>query len=880
MSLPSRHTAVRAVFVLLAVLAVGRVLLPGGQLAPLGYLTVVVGAAVLAWTAVLRGWRAGVWTAAGVTLSAVGDVVWQVRAWAGLPEVDVSVADAAYLASYVAVGIGLRKLLGRVPGGSPFDRFVDTAAVFLVVVYLEWVLVLADTLGDDSLPPLVRTVWAAYPVLDAWLLALVVRAWFVRAALRAEAVWVAAGAVTWFLADLGYLVVAGQSLLLDTGWSLGSLALAASLWAALGARPAPARPSARPERPVSRAQIALALFPLALPGLVELVSWSRGVDVDPTAGLVVTVAVLVLAFARAARLAHQQGELRQALERRARRAAALAADSADALVVVDALGVPLTGVDERPPSVLWAGVGSADPVGRQELLDRARAHPGRVCQAELRTTEADTWVEVRVVDRTSATDVGGLVVTLQDVSTRRRAQEELAHQAFHDGLTGLANRALFDDRVGHALTRTGRTGADPAVLSLDLDGFKSVNDTHGHPAGDELLRQVAGRLTAHVRPADTVARLGGDEFAVLLEQQPGGDPEDPHAVAERIRRELCRPYEVAGRRVRVGASAGLVVADPDAACTAATLLRDADTALYRAKAAGKGRVVRFEVGMRAELLQHTRLVADLPEALAAGQFRLVYQPVVHLDSGALEGFEALLRWAHPELGEVSPATFVPIAEENGAIETIGRWVLREACAAAAGWRGAGPGPAPTVAVNLSVRQLRSPHLVDDVAAALADSGLDPAALCLELTETALVDDTEQAALALGRLRRLGVRLAVDDFGTGYSSLTHLRQFPVDVLKIDRSFVSGIGPDGPAPRIVEGLLGLARVMGLDVVAEGVETVQQRDHLRSEGCRWAQGWLFSAALERADADARVAGAAGTVVPAARTAPRAPVVAGWTP
>ncbi|SSC24482.1 GGDEF-domain containing protein, partial [Klenkia terrae] len=856
-------TPCAAAFVALAVLAVGRLLVPAGTVAEVSYLVVVLGAAVLAWCAVARGWRAGTWTAAGVTLSAVGDLVWQLRAWSGAPEADVSVADVAYLASYLAVGLGLRRVVGRVAEGSRFDRFVDTAAVFVVVVYLEWVLALEATVSDDALSPLVRTVWAAYPVLDAWLLALVVRLWFARAGLRAEAAWIAVGAATWFAADLGYLVAASSSAVFDTGWTIGSLALAASSWAALAGRSTAAAPPAVRELPVSGAQIGLTLFPLVLPGAVEVWAFARGTDIDPAAGVLVTAVVVGLAFGRATRLARQQAQLRRVLELRARRAAALAADSADALVVVDAVGRPLPG--EHPRSAVWDAVGEADPAGRQDLLDRAAAQPGRVCVAELPSSTGGGWVEVRAVDRTAHPDVQGLVVTMQDVSERHRVQDELAHQAFHDGLTGLANRSLFDDRVAHALTRTGRTGLDPAVLSLDLDGFKTVNDTLGHPAGDELLRQVAGRLRDGVRPADTVARLGGDEFAVLLEPGPGDHVEDHLAVAERLRALLCAPYEVAGRVVRVGVSIGLVCADLDGDGTAASLLRDADTALYRAKAGGKGRVVSFEADMRAELLLRTRLAADLPEALAAGQLRLVYQPVVHLGSGAVEGFEALLRWQHPLLGEVSPAVFVPIAEEDGSIESIGRWALREACGAAASWRDDGADPAPGVAVNVSVRQLRSPHLVDDVAAALTDSGLDPAALCLELTETALVHDTEQAARALHRLRGLGVRLAVDDFGTGYSSLTHLRQFPVDVLKVDRSFVATIGRDGAQPRIVEGLLELARVMGLSVVAEGVETTEQRDLLRDEGCQSAQGWLFARALERAAAD-ELAIAGGVLGPVA--------------
>jgi diguanylate cyclase (GGDEF)-like protein len=834
--------------------ALGRLLVPSGTPNELLYLLVVTGAATLAWCAVLGGSRAGAWTATGVTLSALGDWVWQLLAWAGEPT-DVSVADIAYLLSYLAVGMGLRRVLARTVEGSRVDRLVDTAAVFLFVVYLEYVVVLQDSIDDQALTSLSRVVMAAYPVLDAWLVALVVRLFFARASFRPEAALVAGGALAWFLADMGYLFAAGASTVLDTGWTIGSLALAGSLWVTGAGRPAP-EVGTRTALPVSRAQLTVTLAPLAIPGVVAVVARLDDSAVDPVPGFVVTVTMLVLAFLRAHRLSRQQAELRAAVELRARRSTALAVDAADALVVVDRTGRHLRGAGLPEVSAAWSGVGAADPVGRQEVLDRAALHPGQPQVVELAGAHG-TWVEVRVVDRTAHPDLGGLVVTMQDVTERRRVQDELAHQAFHDVLTGAANRALFDDRITHALGRSARTGVDPTLLSMDLDGFKNVNDTLGHPAGDTLLRLVAQRLAAHVRPADTVARLGGDEFAVLLEGlTPDGDG-DHLAVAERLLAELSMPYEVAGRTVRVGVSIGLVTATPDGHPTPTTLLRDADAALYAAKAAGKGRVLVFEPQMRADLLLRTRLTADLPGALAAGQLRVVYQPVVDLGTGQLEGFEALLRWRHPVLGDVAPATFVPIAEETGHIGTIGAWVLHQACTAAAAWH-TGAGPAPTIAVNLSVRQLRSQDVVDHVATALADSGLPAHALCLELTETALVQDPEQAARTLHALRDLGVRLAVDDFGTGYSSMAHLRQFPIDVLKIDRSFVNGIGPDGPAPAVVRGLLELARVMGLDVVAEGVESVHQREQLQAQGCGSAQGWLFSAAVERHVADQQVADA----------------------
>ncbi|SCX59530.1 diguanylate cyclase (GGDEF) domain-containing protein [Klenkia marina] len=751
------ETAARRVLVALAVVAVGRLLLPEGVLSNVLYGVVALTACAVAWWAVAHGWRPGAWIAAAVSLSALGDVTWQLLTWGGLPPGRASLADVFFLSAYVAGGIGLRRLLARASRASRLDRLVDTTAVFLVVVYLEWVLALADVVADHRVPVATRLFFAAYPVLDAWLLALVVRLWFVRRTVRAEAGWVALAAAAWFVADLDYLSLPGDSDFLDAGWNIGSVALAASSWAALRAwRTGTATAEPVAGGTVTRPQLALALLPLAVPGAAQLVAAAHGTAVDPRPGIVVAGIVLVLAFLRGARLLEQQAELRTQLETR----------------------------------------------------------------------------------------------------------------AFHDVLTGLPNRALLDDRTTHALARSLRSGTAPVVLSLDLDGFKAVNDTLGHPAGDQLLRQVAARLVAHVRSADTVARLGGDEFAVLIEPLPGDGPDRHRELAERLVEAIGAPYELEGRTVRVGVSVGLVRAEDDGSSTSATLMRDVDTALYRAKDGGKGRVAVFAPTMRTELLLHTQLRDDLSTALPGGQLRVVYQPVVDLDHGGLQGFEALLRWEHPELGTVLPSVFIPVAEETGAIVEIGRWVLREACAAAVGWRAHHPDL--TVAVNLSVRQLQSPGLVADVATALADTGLPPAALCLELTETALVVDPDQAAAALEDLRALGLRIAVDDFGTGYSSLTHLRRFPVDVLKIDRSFVGALGSDRSAAPLVDGLLELARVMGLDVVAEGVESADQRDHLLTEGCRTAQGWLFSPALERAEADRRVATSRPNPVAAVAGAP----------
>jgi diguanylate cyclase (GGDEF)-like protein len=372
-----------------------------------------------------------------------------------------------------------------------------------------------------------------------------------------------------------------------------------------------------------------------------------------------------------------------------------------------------------------------------------------------------------------------------------------------------------------------------------------VNDSLGHAAGDELLREVSARLVDAVRSSDTVARLGGDEFAVLLEQR-HGPIEEAVIVAERILGALTTPVVVEGQPMTVGASIGISVGSPDS--NAASLLRDADVAMYRAKAAGRGRWVVHDAGMRAEAAERLRLETDLLGVHACDELRLVYQPVIDLETGEIVSFEALLRWEHPELGIVMPDRFIPLAEANGMILPIGEWVLREACRQLSEWRARYPELASlAMAVNVSGRQVASPFLGDHVVDALRGAGLEPAALTLELTESTLVEDPGSAAARLTALRDLGIRLAIDDFGTGYSSLSYLRQFPLDILKIDRSFISTITEPDHVPAIVRGLLDLGRTLGLTTVAEGVESEIQQDQLRAVGCDCAQGHLFARPLD---------------------------------
>jgi diguanylate cyclase (GGDEF)-like protein len=408
---------------------------------------------------------------------------------------------------------------------------------------------------------------------------------------------------------------------------------------------------------------------------------------------------------------------------------------------------------------------------------------------------------------------------------------EAVREAYRDPLTGLPNRKLFLERLDQILGDARITSV--VILFIDLDRFKSVNDSLGHNAGDELLAAVSERILACLRTGDLAARLGGDEFAVLLE---GVSVEDARVVAERIAIKVAAPFPIVGRQVYIGSSIG--IADRTDGTEAGELLGNADLAMYRAKRAGSGQVVVFEPEMHAEQLSRLELRADLQDALAAGQFRLDVQPLMRLGTGELEGAEALLRWHHPRRGVVPPDQFIPITEETGLINEIGRWVLREAVSQVAAWRRLLP--SLTVSVNVSARQITDDRFVTDVADALDSAGVHGSALTLELTETVLTTDPAKALTNLRLIKKRGVRLSVDDFGTGYSSLSYLRQFPVDQVKIDRSFVSGLTRSAQDNALVRAIVDLGRALHLQVVAEGIEDAEQIQALARMGCHLGQGF----------------------------------------
>jgi diguanylate cyclase (GGDEF)-like protein len=426
----------------------------------------------------------------------------------------------------------------------------------------------------------------------------------------------------------------------------------------------------------------------------------------------------------------------------------------------------------------------------------------------------------------------------------------MVHQALHDTLTGLPNRALFVDRLAHALNRRG---AEVAVLFIDLDRFKAINDTLGHAAGDALLIAVAERIGRCLRGADTAARLGGDEFAVLLEDVQGMD--DAIAVAQRIARAFAGAFSLDGHEVFCGCSIGIARGHGGGD----ELLRNADVAMYRAKADGNDWAV-FEPSMRAEVIERLELEADLRKAEERGELEVHYQPLVALADGTLAGFEALIRWRHPQRGIVAPTAFIPVAEESGLIHALGRWVLNTACAQAAHWDRVCPTPAGMaprwITVNLSGLELERPDLVDQVAAALDASGLAPERLVLEITETVLMHDTEATIERLATLKELGVRLAVDDFGTGYSSLRYLSRFPIDLLKMAKPFVDGVDQGERTVALAQTIIDLGRSLDLAIIAEGIELGAQLSRLRSMECEYGQGYLFARPLTVRQVDALLA------------------------
>lgn len=537
------------------------------------------------------------------------------------------------------------------------------------------------------------------------------------------------------------------------------------------------------------------------------------------------------------------------------RLAAMVEHSSDVVMLVDETG----DIKYASPGLIGTlGHRSADWIGRplvdliaDEDRDAAESEIARVIELGIDNTVKFESNLVRVdgqrrrMEATVANLIGGdavdgVVATFRDITEQRDLERQLSHRAFHDELTGLANRALFLDRMDHAL-RVARPDSDPVVvLFVDLDDFKSVNDALGHGVGDQLLRAIAGRIRHVTGGGDTPARLGGDEFAVLLEDR--GGVVRAIDVAEQLLEELRMPVQLAGYDLAVLASVGVAVAAPG--MTTSSLLRDADIAMYEAKRAGKGQIKIFDPAMRLGATTQLEYRSELGSALENNELRLVYQPLVSLSTGEVTGAEALLRWRHPVRGEVSPGEFIPIAEKSGLIRSIGEWVMNEAMSEAKKWQARGP---RYVSINVSAVQLRAEGFVDVVRDALARHQLDPSNVLLEVTETVLVNEIETASSVLVELRSLGLRIAIDDFGTGYCSLSYLQRFPVDILKIDRQFVDEVDGDAKQSSLAKMILQMSATLEITSVAEGIERPTQLAALRQFGCDIGQGFLLSRPLE---------------------------------
>jgi diguanylate cyclase (GGDEF)-like protein/PAS domain S-box-containing protein len=612
------------------------------------------------------------------------------------------------------------------------------------------------------------------------------------------------------------------------------------------------RPRLQPISPLPYLAVATTY---ALLLLAVLSPWS-----DPVSGLAVG-ALLVTVLVVARQLLAVRENVRLLADAAARQTEArfrsLVQHSSDVIMVTKASG---TIRFASPSATRVLGYEPSELVGQAvaTLLhpddrDRAAAFfgeavrgPGVTGPVEWRFRQRDgSWLATEILATNLQSDpaVRGVVLNTRDVSERKRLEEQLTHQAFHDPLTGLANRALFRDRVSHALALAQRQGHQITVLFLDLDDFKRVNDSLGHAEGDRLLIAAGERFLCCARAADSVARLGGDEFAILMEHVAASDGRDE--LLERLQTAMAHPFTLSGNLVQVSVSIGVATAGPGE--TADDLLRNADVAMYVAKRRGKGRAETYESRMYADVRERLDMEAALRAALERdGELTLHYQPIVSIESGAIFGVEALVRWEHPSFGHLLPQHFIPVAEETGLIVRLGEWVLSEACRQVARWREAYPDTRLAVSVNISSRQLQGAGLPERLREAVDRAGVDPSAVILEITESVLMQQTDSVLSRLQELKAIGVRLAIDDFGTGYSSLSYLQRFPIDILKIARPFVEEVGLGADRSALARAIIGLGDTLKLETIAEGIEMAEQRAALIGLGCRLGQGHLFSPAL----------------------------------
>jgi diguanylate cyclase (GGDEF)-like protein/PAS domain S-box-containing protein len=799
-----------------------------------------------------RGWLL---LAAGQALFTVGDMLFYVndlllRHMLPLP----SVADGFYLASYPFLIAGLLLLLRTRTPGRDWAGLLDGLMITVGMAALSWVFLIDPYIEDGTLPLAELLTSVAYPLADVLMLAVLAQLWVGHGRRNPSFYLLAVGTVALLAADTlyGLIQLNGTWRLaspVDAAWlafyaSFGAAALHPSMGEADQARE-------RSDDKVGRARfgVVLALAMLMAP-MVVAIQAARGGTVDPWELVVGSAVLFALALTRISGLVtaleymhRRQGESR--LQRLVQNAtdmiAICAADSTIRYLTPSVQRVLGWRPDELVGSRLAELAHPDDHTALLSLLDGANCDGTTFVECRMHRKDGTLIIAEMVSAAVEEGDVQGYVLTTRDVTGRKALEDQLTHQAFHDSLTGLANRALFLDRLRQAMQRRGRADAPVVVLLLDLDDFKDINDSLGHGTGDELLCGVAERLREFARQYDTVARLGGDEFAVLVDDLT--DAAQAAGLAERLLHALHSPITLQGQQFSAQASIGIVLTDPDRAENAEDILRNADVAMYLAKQQGRSGYAFFAPSMHDNLLRRLALTADLRAGLDRGEITVQYQPIVELRTGRIVGVEALARWRHPQRGPIGPDEFIPLAEQTGLIQPLGRYVLEQSCAEAARWRSQYPAASLTINVNLSVRQVQHPGIVAEVAETLATTGLPPAALILEITESVLSEDHELLAERLWALKRLGIRLAVDDFGTGYSSLSRLRLFPIDSLKIPKPFIDGIlqGPEESA--LARAIIDLSATLGLYVVAEGIEHHGQWDELTRLNCQLGQGYYFA-------------------------------------
>ena len=800
------------------------------------------------------------WLAAALGLYLVGTLI-SVNSWLHGKDPFPGPGDAFYLAFYgvmlVSSALLIRAAAIRVPW---IQLCVDAAILVIGFGAFFWFLVVRPV--HDEVGTLKQGLSEAYAGLDCLLLLVLGVRLLTGAADRRIPLLLITGFAAMFIADIfwslakmGGYYAAGD--LQDVFYLAGYLPWAAAGRAQmrLSAQPIPAGGKGSADTPDALARTLP--YATSLTVFLVLVYLTRDDIGGPVAVMTVVVFTLTLLL-----MVRQGVVLRGDAALRERRAARMVEDRFESLIANASDVIMIAETDGAlrfvsPACERMLGFRPEEMVGKSLLdiwtgpdSDRLRAllteitatSSGTVGPVELVIERGPSRRVLECVGSNLTADpaVQGLALNFRDISERKALEHQLRQMAFHDPLTLLANRTLFKDRVQHALALVQRGHLPVAVLFLDLDNFKIINDSLGHDAGDRLLGAVAQRIVKNTRASDTVARLGGDEFAVLVESL--GSAEEVRVVAASLIDALGAPFLLNGAEVRVAASVG--VAHSDTAISAEALLSNADIAMYHAKAAGKNRFAVFEPRMQDVLHERLQLEADIVRALADQEFFLEYQPIIDLASGSLLGVEALVRWRHPSKGVLMPGQFISIAEDCGQIGKLGRWVLTEACRELVAWRdGVAGGNRLRVAVNISGRHLQHGDLFKDVTEALAESGLEPANLVVELTESTMMSNTEANLERLQRLKAVGVRLALDDFGTGYSSLSYLHRFPIDILKIDRSFVSRLTTSDNGPELARAVITLGSTLGLDIVAEGIELEPQIASLLELGCVAGQGFFFT-------------------------------------